>query len=466
MLMRQASKDVMLGSINVPAKTQLFLALAVVHHDREILGDDHNFNPMRFSEPRKHLAAFFPIGLDPRICVGQNLAMVEAKIALALIIQSYNFVLAPHVHTGMVNELTTSVDFEKFSWKIEDFSKQNVMKLRSKPFKIRGCTWRILVYPLRRDVNHFSVYLMVADSLPPYGWSRNTFFKLALINQVDRSKSIAKETRQKFNGGYRCWGSFFLNLSDFNHPKQGYLVRNKCIIEAHICVSDLSPKIQVHPNSSPIFHDSLRCGQATESSSDDRDTISPRTSGSSTGAEGETHHQGLNINLILREVLVDFESLGAEEEAFIPLLEEVCIWHPNLIQCQRERTRRFRQWAFTSLGHVLHFLKTKRVKDINEEDIKYLHGLWKELVKSSGFDLTWLEPYVQSALGLRAYMERANQLKKLKDKVVALEINMKRLRGELAAAEGEFEVARSGFSEVRRGFNEMDVNAAIGYAMF
>lgn len=48
------------------------------------------------------------------------------------------------------------------------------------------------MYPLRRDVNHFSVYLMVADSLPPYGWSRNTFFKLALINQVDRNKSIAK----------------------------------------------------------------------------------------------------------------------------------------------------------------------------------------------------------------------------------------------------------------------------------
>ena len=63
-------------------------------------------------------------------------------------------------------------------------------------------------------------------------------------------------------------------------------------------------------------------------------------------------------------------------------------------------------------------------------------------------------------------MERANQLKKLKDKVVALEINMKRLRGELAAAEGEFEVARRGLSEVRRGFNEMDLNAAIGYAMF
>jgi len=51
------------------------------------------------------------------------------------------------------------------------------------------------VHPLRSDVNHFSVYLMVADSLPPYGWSRNTFFKLVLINQVDNNKSIEKGTQ-------------------------------------------------------------------------------------------------------------------------------------------------------------------------------------------------------------------------------------------------------------------------------
>lgn len=97
MLMRQASKDVMFGSINVPAKTQLFLALTAVHHDREIWGEDcHNFNPMRFSEPKKYLAALFSFGLGPQTCVGQNLSLVEAKIALAVIIQSYSFVLSPN----------------------------------------------------------------------------------------------------------------------------------------------------------------------------------------------------------------------------------------------------------------------------------------------------------------------------------------------------------------------------------
>ncbi|KAK7308714.1 hypothetical protein VNO77_42340 [Canavalia gladiata] len=104
MLMRQTSKDVMLGSINVPAKTQLYLALSAIHHDREIWGEDcHNFNPMRFSEPRKHLAAFFPFGLGPRTCVGQNLALVEAKVALALIIQRFSFVVSPnYMHTPIL----------------------------------------------------------------------------------------------------------------------------------------------------------------------------------------------------------------------------------------------------------------------------------------------------------------------------------------------------------------------------
>ncbi|KAK2417881.1 cytochrome P450 734A1 [Trifolium repens] len=100
MLMRQTGKNVMLGSIEVPAKTQLSIALTAVHHDSEIWGEDcHEFKPSRFSEPRKHLAAFFPFGLGPRNCVGQNLALVEAKIALALIIQRYSFVVSPsYIH--------------------------------------------------------------------------------------------------------------------------------------------------------------------------------------------------------------------------------------------------------------------------------------------------------------------------------------------------------------------------------
>ncbi|XP_061372168.1 MATH domain and coiled-coil domain-containing protein At3g58270-like isoform X2 [Gastrolobium bilobum] len=332
----------------------------------------------------------------------------------------------------------TEIDFETFPWKIENFSKQDTKNLRSRAFRIRGYKWRILLYPLRNDVEHFSLYLTVAGSLPPYGWSRNTYFKLALINQVDGNRSIVKEAQQRFNGGYRSWGSFFMNLKDFCDSEQGYLVNDTCIIEAHICVSD---------NNGSILSD-----QETESSD-----------GSSRYSQMEEEVEG--SDLTLRDLLV-FESLGREAAAFLPLLEEACTWHPSLLLSQRKNSSLFKLWAFTSLGQVLHVLKTRKVKDMNEDECNHLQGLWEELVRASGFKLDWLEPHVQSALGVKVRMERTVAVNELKDRVVALEIKMERLRGELAAAEDEFEVARRELVEARTGYMEIDLNAELGYAMF
>ncbi|GAA0156135.1 oxygenase [Lithospermum erythrorhizon] len=97
---RRTSKDIKLGRLEIPADTQFNISGVFVFHDPKIWGEDANeFNPLRFSEQGKHLGAFFPFGLGPRICVGQNLAMVEAKIVLTMIIKHFTFVISPsYVH--------------------------------------------------------------------------------------------------------------------------------------------------------------------------------------------------------------------------------------------------------------------------------------------------------------------------------------------------------------------------------
>jgi hypothetical protein len=131
--------------------------------------------------------------------------------------------------------------------------------------------------------------------------------------------------------------------------------------------------------------------------------------------------------------LMDFKGLGLIEKAFVPLLNQVCSLHPLLIKCQQKRSRQFREWAFTALGRVLYFLKTRKARDMNDLACKDLQILWEE-VEPFSFDLRWLEPHVKSALGLKGYLERLNEAEKLKDNVVALELEMLRLKANLDSA--------------------------------
>ncbi|KAL0369066.1 UNVERIFIED_CONTAM: cytochrome [Sesamum calycinum] len=104
MLLRQTAKNIKFGRLDIPANTEFNLPILAVHHDTEIWGSDANeFNPHRFSEPRKHMASYFPFGIGPRFCVGQNLAMVEAKIILAMIIQRFSLAISPsYVHAPVL----------------------------------------------------------------------------------------------------------------------------------------------------------------------------------------------------------------------------------------------------------------------------------------------------------------------------------------------------------------------------
>lgn len=103
---RLATKDTKLGKYNIPKNTQLQFAIIYIHHDTEIWGPDaHKFNPERFAEGTSHhLGAYLPFGAGPAICVGQNLAIVEAKMALAMVLQRFEFEVSPsYLHAPMLS---------------------------------------------------------------------------------------------------------------------------------------------------------------------------------------------------------------------------------------------------------------------------------------------------------------------------------------------------------------------------
>ncbi|KAL6984854.1 hypothetical protein U1Q18_018234, partial [Sarracenia purpurea var. burkii] len=97
---RRAKTDVELGGCKIPRGTELLIPILAVHHDQATWGSDASeFNPARFSggtaRATKHPAALIPFGLGLRTCVGQNLAILQAKLTLAMVLQRFSFRLAP-----------------------------------------------------------------------------------------------------------------------------------------------------------------------------------------------------------------------------------------------------------------------------------------------------------------------------------------------------------------------------------
>uniref|UniRef100_A0A0E0JX42 Cytochrome P450 n=1 Tax=Oryza punctata TaxID=4537 RepID=A0A0E0JX42_ORYPU len=106
---RRAKVDVQISDgCMIPRDMELLVPIMAIHHDTRYWGPDASqFNPARFvngaSKAAKHPLAFIPFGLGSRMCVGQNLARLEAKLTMAILLQRFEIRTSPnYVHAPTV----------------------------------------------------------------------------------------------------------------------------------------------------------------------------------------------------------------------------------------------------------------------------------------------------------------------------------------------------------------------------
>ncbi len=95
---REAVVDDVLDGYPIPANTLIFISPFVGHRDPKYWPDPERFDPERFtpeqvtSRPRH---VYYPFGEGPHVCIGNNFAVMEMQLILAMALQRFRLRLVP-----------------------------------------------------------------------------------------------------------------------------------------------------------------------------------------------------------------------------------------------------------------------------------------------------------------------------------------------------------------------------------
>lgn len=90
---RVAKEDDEFKGIKIQKGTTFATYIYGVHHSPELWDEPEAFRPERFAKEKKkdhHPFAFLPFGGGPRLCIGNNFAMMEMKLILARMVNRYD----------------------------------------------------------------------------------------------------------------------------------------------------------------------------------------------------------------------------------------------------------------------------------------------------------------------------------------------------------------------------------------
>ena len=97
-LARMAIEPCQIGGYDIPLGATILLAPWVTHRDPRFFADPEAFRPERWLDglaQRLPAGAYFPFGDGPRRCIGQNFALMEAAIVIAMMAQKFRLSLLP-----------------------------------------------------------------------------------------------------------------------------------------------------------------------------------------------------------------------------------------------------------------------------------------------------------------------------------------------------------------------------------
>lgn len=102
-VVRTALEDIRLKGLLIPKGMNIQIPIPILQQDHELWGPDaHKFNPQRFAngilEACKTPQSYIAFGVGPHVCAGQQLAMIELKVILCLILLKFQFSLSPKYH--------------------------------------------------------------------------------------------------------------------------------------------------------------------------------------------------------------------------------------------------------------------------------------------------------------------------------------------------------------------------------
>jgi len=87
---RETIQDDVIEGYEVPAGTTIMLSQYLIHRDPDLWPEPERFDPARFDgDGDRHRYAYFPFGGGARMCIGRELALLEARLILSMTVERF-----------------------------------------------------------------------------------------------------------------------------------------------------------------------------------------------------------------------------------------------------------------------------------------------------------------------------------------------------------------------------------------